>query len=272
MFDGDFGLLPYPGRLIFRIGPRGSDSIGTGPGKVNARLEGCSAGPTFDCVGVVTSAGSPAGAASLGPAVAISEAVTVGAVVVSTDPRLERLVGLVCMVSAVTLSGMVMLFATRARGSLISVAAFGACVLLLMADPELPSREFSAWCAGFGLILVACCSRCRRSSSIAAAPVSGEGVAALAGSLLLGESDALSPAAAAEVTDDCRESLWGNSALVDAVEAAEVGVLGSPDAVTSGPDGGDVMAVVAAAICDDYCELENSLCQGRGPGLLSMAR
>lgn len=113
-----------------------------------------------------------------GPEVATSEAVAVGAVMVSIEPKLERLTGLV-RASFVEVSEVVMDFATLASGSLIVVAAAGASLALLIPETAPPNSALIAVVAGFGLIWRessrACCSRRRRSSAIAAAPVSGRG-------------------------------------------------------------------------------------------------
>lgn len=125
-----------------RDGARGSCSDGAGPGKVNALLVGVSPGPAKDafpvfweleasCTGILPSA--------RGPEVA-SVAVAVGAVVLSADPKLDKLTGLVCMLSTVTCSGITMLLATFCRGSLIWFGAGGASFGRLMAVLSVPRR------------------------------------------------------------------------------------------------------------------------------------
>lgn len=108
-----------------------------------------------------------------GPAVAVSLAVTVGAVEFSREPKLEMLTGLVCRASLVAFSGICMLFATFARGSLICVV--GGPSLIALCATSFPSSAFIALVAGFGLIWCAwsfgLCSLMRRSSAKAAAPV-----------------------------------------------------------------------------------------------------
>lgn len=105
-------------------------------------------------------------------------AVAVGAVVIeSAEPKLDRLTGLVCMLSPVTpdCSGMTSAFAAFSIGALICDGSAGASLDLLIADWLVPIKLCTTASAGFGLICreMSCCRR--RSSSSAAAPVSGWG-------------------------------------------------------------------------------------------------
>jgi hypothetical protein len=69
-------------------------------------------------------------------------AVTVGAVVESAEPKLERLTGLVCMASPVipAWSGMTSALAAFSRAALICVGSAGAFLGLLTVDWFVPIR------------------------------------------------------------------------------------------------------------------------------------
>lgn len=93
--------------------------------------------------------------------------------VVSTDPKLAMLVGLVCAKSTVACSGTVICSAAFLRGSLSFVGA-GLVDALLMPPP--PISACTASTAGFGLVCLPS-TLCFRlfASAIAAAPVKGAG-------------------------------------------------------------------------------------------------
>lgn len=125
-----------------------------------------------------SAAGIPAGSSCPAGAVSVALAVAVGAVVLSKEPKLDTLTGLVCIFSPVTDSGIWMFFAALAMGSARVVAAAGASRILLIWFA--PRRLFSAFNAGLGetwrdISRARCSSWWRRSSAMAAAPVSGWG-------------------------------------------------------------------------------------------------